>query len=178
MYRSFRLRTTVLATVLSAGVLQVASQQSAKTVPSLPPNVAEKFAFGKSAYLKNEHGGNIAFDAINSDIQGWGRFVLLNSPEKADLIMQVTSYETGSTTAGSHTEYSTPNGKPRQSSGVSKNLSGATVTLTVLDPKTRRELWTGTEKVKSAFKKKSEEDNVVAAAEKLFVRFHDAVEPP
>jgi hypothetical protein len=47
----------------------------------------------------------------------------------------------------------------------------------VYEAKSKRELWTGTEHVKSGFKKKTEEDNLVAAAEKLFLRFHDSVEP-
>jgi len=59
-----------------------------------------------------------------------------------------------------------------------KDFSSASVTLKIIEAKMGRELWSGTEKVKSALKKKAEEDNVVAAAEKLFLRFHDAVEPP
>lgn len=129
-------------------------------------------------YVKNEHGSNIAFDAISSDIQGWGRFTLLDSPDKANFIAEVTSYESGSVRAGDSTKYATPDGKPQYSTGASKDLSAASVTLKIYDAKSKRELWSGTEKVKTAFKKKSEQDNVVAAAEKLFRRFHDAVEPP
>src|SRR5215475_6880215 len=75
-------------------------------------------------------------------------------------------------------DYATPDGKPRQSTGARKDFSSASVTLKIIEAKMGRELWSGTEKVKSALKKKAEEDNVVAAAEKLFLRFHDAVEPP
>ena len=129
-------------------------------------------------YVKNEHGSNIAFDAISSDIQGWGRFTLLESPDKANFIAEVTSYESGSVRVGDSTKYATADGKPQYSSGASKDLSPASVTLKIYDAKSKRELWSGTEKVKTAFKKKSEQDNVVAAAEKLFRRFHDGVEPP
>ena len=103
--------------------------------------------------------------------------MLLNSPEKADFVVEITSYAGGSVNVGSHTDYATPDGKPQQSSGASKDLSVATVNMKIYDATTRRELWSGTEKVKSAFKKKSEADNLVAAAEKLFLRFHDSVEP-
>jgi hypothetical protein len=173
----FRLKKWVVALVLCGIPLTIPAQQAPKHAGSLPPNIAEKFAFGKSAYIKNEHGGNIAFEAISSDIEGWGRFVLLNSPEKADFVVEITSYEGGSVNVGSHTDYATPDGKPQQSSGASKDLSAATVNMKIYDATTRRELWSGTEKVKSAFKKKSEADNLVAAAEKLFLRFHDSVEP-
>jgi hypothetical protein len=158
--------------------LAIAAQQASAQAGTLPPNVAGKLAFGKSAYIKNEHGGNIAFDAISSDIEGWGRFVLVDSPDKADFVVAISSYEGGSVTGNSHTDYATPDGKPKTSSGASKDLSGSSVTMKVYEPKTQRELWSGSEKVKSAFKKKAGEDNIVAAAEKLFLRFHDTVEPP
>jgi hypothetical protein len=140
-------------------------------------STSAKFAFGKSIYVKNEHGSNVAFDVINSDIEGWGRFSMLNLPEKADLIAEITSYDAGGFSLGGNPVY-TSDGKPVSSSGARKDFSPASVTLKVYDAKTRRELWSGTEKVKSAFKKKTEEDNVVASAEKLFLRFHDFVQPP
>ena len=169
----FNVRVALVGLLLCGFILGL----SAQTAPSLPANIAAKLAFGKSAFIKNEHGGNIAFDAISSDIEGWGRFVLVNSPDKADFIVEVSSYESGevrSTSFGS----ATPDGKPQTSSGVSKDLSGSSVTMKVYEPKTQRQLWSGTEKVKSAFKKKTEEDNMVEAAEKLFVRFHNTVESP
>ena len=126
-------------------------------------------------YVKNVHGGNIAFDAISIDLQNWGRFTILDSAEKAEFVAEVTSYESGMISLGGNTP--APYERSAQS-GVRKDLSSSSVTLSIYEAKTNRELWTGTEKIKSAFKKKTEQDNVIAAAEKLFVRFHDAVEPP
>jgi len=125
-------------------------------------------------YVKNVHGGNIAFDVISTDLQNWGRFTISDTPEKADFVAEVTSYESGTVSLGGNT--STPYDRSAQS-GVRKDFSSSSVTLKVYETKTNRELWTGSEKIKSAFKKKTEQDNVVAAAEKLFVHFHDAVEP-
>lgn len=142
------------------------------------PTAAERFGFGKSIFVKNEHGSQIPFDVINSDIQGWGRFTMLNTPDKADFIAEVTSYGSGAVTLAGSSDSVTPEGRPRQSTGVRRDLSAASVTLKVYDGKTKRELWSGTERVKSAFKKRSEEDNMVASAEKLFRQFHDSVEPP
>lgn len=152
-----------------------AQQTAAKPVSTI---AADKFAFGKTMYIKNEHGSDAAYDVIASDIQGWAHFEIVNSPDKAQIIAEVTSYEAGSVRAGTNTDYATPDGKPIQSSGANKDLSGASVNLKLYDTKTRRELWSGSERVKGAFKKKTEEDNLVASAEKLFLRFHDYVEPP
>ena len=145
---------------------------------SLAAAAAERFNFGKSIYVKNDRGSGISYDTISSDIQGWGRFVMAPSPEKADLIAEVTSTDNGGVSVSSRTDYGTPDGKPRESSSTSKDLSASAVALKVFDAKTRRELWTGSERVKSAFKKKAEADNLVAASEMLFKRFHDFVEPP
>lgn len=159
------------------GFILGTTAQQAPPASSLPANVMAKLTFGKSAFIKNEHGGNIAFDAISSDIEGWGRFVLVDSPDKADFVVEVSSYESGEVRSTSKTDYSTADGKPQTSSGASKDLSGSFVTMKLYEPKTLRQLWSGTEKVKSAFKKKTEQDNMVEAAEKLFLRFHDTVEP-
>ena|SRR5690348_10053076 len=149
----------------------------AQTIQNRPvsQNFSERLAFGKSMYVKNEHGGHIAFDVISTDLQNWGRFSILDTSDKADFIAEVTSYEAGAVSLGGNTP--APYDRSAQT-GVRKDLSSSSVTLKIYEAKTNRELWTGTEKVKSAFKKKTEQDNVVAAAEKLFVRFHDAVEPP
>lgn len=174
-YRS-KLRIALGGWVLCGFILGTPAQQ-APPASLLPANEMAKLAFGKSAFIKNEHGGNIAFDAISSDIEGWGRFVLVDSPDKADFVVEVSSYESGEVRSTSKTDYATADGKPQTSSGASKDFSGSSVTMKVYEPKTLRQLWSGTDKVKSAFKKKSEEDNMVEAAEKLFLRFHDTVEP-
>ena len=170
-------RIVLLGFVLCGSMVSSAAQQSPAPSP-LPANVANKLAFGKSAYIKNGHGGEIAYEAISSDIEGWGRFVLVDSPDKADFVVEVNSYQSGEVRSTSNTDYATPDGKPKASAGASKDFSGSSVRMKIYEPKSERELWSGTEKVKSAFKKKAEEDNMVEASEKLFRRFHDQVEPP
>ena len=151
-----------------------AQQTAAKPVSAI---AADKFAFGKTMYIKNEHGSDTAYDAIVTDIQGWGHFEIVNSPDKAQIIAEISSYESGGISARGNSGYSTPDGKPPLL-GASKDLSTPSVNLKVYDAKTQRELWSGSERVKGAFKKKTEEDNLVASAERLFLRFHDYVEPP
>lgn len=169
--RSFSI--ILVATSLAAPQLSAQQPTSAAS-----QSFSERFGFGKSMYVKNEHGGSTAFDAIASDIQGWGRFTLLDAPDKADFIAEVTSYGSGSVRVGDAPGYTTPDGRPEYSAAASKDLSLGSVTLKVYEAKSKRELWAGTEKVRAAFKKKSGQDNTLAAAEKLFRRFHDAVEPP
>lgn len=178
MSRRLALKSVVFAFSALLVTFLAFGQTSSSLARPLPPNIAEKLAFGKTAFMKDDHASNIAFEAISSDIQGWGRFVQADSSEKADLVIEISSYEGGGVSSTSKTDYLTPDGKPQSSSGASKDLSGSSVTMKVYEPKTHRELWVGTEKVKSAFKKKSAADNMVEASEKLFLRFHDSVEPP
>lgn len=164
-------RSQALLSIAMLMAIIVAAQQP----PRLSQNFSERLAFGKSMYVKNEHGGHIAFDVISTDLQNWARFTVVEAPDKADLIAEVTSYESGTVNFGGNTP--APYDRSAQS-GARKDLSASSVTLKISEAKSKRDLWTGTEKIKSAFKKKTEQDNVVAAAEKLFLRFHDAVEPP
>jgi hypothetical protein len=179
LFRGASGRAAVRRLLILLACIPLAAQEpsAAGGTRSISAEASAKFSFGKSIYVKNEHGSNVAFDVINSDIEGWGRFSMLNLPEKADLTAEITSYDAGGISVGSNPIY-TADGKPESSMGARKDLSPASVTLKVYDGKTRRELWSGTEKAKSAFKKKTQEDNVVASAEKLFLRFHDFVQPP
>jgi hypothetical protein len=56
-------------------------------------------------------------------------------------------------------------------------MSNVPIRMAVLDPKTRLPLWTGVEQPKHALKQKAREDNLVEAAQALFSKFHQAVEP-
>ena len=68
-------------------------------------------------------------------------------------------------------------GRAEQNSSTSRNISNVPIRMAVLDPKTRLPLWTGVEQPKHALKQKAREDNLVEAAQALFSRFHQAVEP-
>jgi hypothetical protein len=69
-------------------------------------------------------------------------------------------------------------GKLERSTRSSKDLSSSEVSLTVLDARNRRVLWSATETAHYAMKQTARENNLVEAAEKLVSKFHDRVEPP
>jgi hypothetical protein len=111
-------------------------------------------------------------------MDGWGRFVMVNSPEQADIILEISSPGGGSgVTVSSKTDTSTRTGQAESSTSTTRDLSSGPIRLTVIDGKSKSVLWTGSEQPKFAMRKKSQEDNLVEAAEKLFTKFHDRVEP-
>lgn len=154
-----------------------AAVSSQKTTP-IAVSRAQRLSAAKSVFVKKVEGSEIPINVIINSIEGWGRYTLVSSPEKADLLIEITSpqQEPSSVTInGSRTNPLT--GRPEQNSSTSRNVSNVPIRMAVLDPKTRLPLWTGVEQPKHALKQKAREDNLVEAAQALFVKFHHAVEP-
>jgi hypothetical protein len=148
-----------------------------KTTP-IPLSRAQRLGAAKTAFIKKVEGSEIPVSVITNSLEGWGRYTLVSAPDKADLLIEITSPEeqpSSVTINGSHTNSRT--GYPESSSSTSRNISNVPIRMVVLDAKTRLPLFTATEQPKHALKQKSREDNLVEAAQTLFSKFHQAVEP-
>ncbi|HWZ44640.1 MAG TPA: hypothetical protein VNW97_14280 [Candidatus Saccharimonadales bacterium] len=166
------------------------SAGSAKNNTALKPepiSAAARLAAAHTVFVKRGSGSDIPYTVIGESIQGWGRLMVVNVPEKADLIMDVESPEdTSGLTFGSSTppvgaaKKVTPTGEPDRASStwLTKQTAGGDVKLTVHDAKSGSVLWRAVEQVKSSIRKTSRENSLVEAAERLFVKFHDRLEPP
>ena len=154
------------------------AQQEKKKTEALTPSA--RLAAAKTAFISNVHGNTIPFDVISSSLEGWGRFTLVNAPEKADVIIEITAPEESSgVSVSSSTKPSAQTGRMEQSSSSSKQLSfSSDVKVAVLDSKTKLPLWTASEHLRNAVKKKDRENNLVEAAQRLFSKLHDQIEPP
>lgn len=157
------------------------SQEASAPAPKKNPPVTptSRLAAAKTAFIKNAGGSSIPFNSIASSMDGWGRFVMVNSPEGADIILEVSSPSGGGSgvSVSSKTDTSTRTGQPESSTSTTRDLSSGPIRLTVIDGKSKSVLWTGSEQPKFAMRKKSQEDKLVEASEKLFSKFHDRVEP-
>jgi len=167
-----------LALCIPAGNRVEAQEQAPQPAAKptfVPPS--QRLANAKTAYVKNGGGSSIPFDVISSSFEGWARFVVVDSPDKADIIVEVTSPEDtkASTTTGSHISAS---GMPEQTTTTSHEIGSDRVKMVVQDAKSHIMLWAASQQAKSAMKQRSYNDNLVEAAEKLMTQFHDRVEPP
>jgi hypothetical protein len=138
-----------------------------------------RLVHARSVMVVRSRGSVIPFDVVKSTVEGWGRFVLVENPEQADLVVQVAT--TGGDSELSVTGSMSPSiesGKLERSTRSSKDLSSSEVSLTVLDARNRRVLWSATETAHYAMKQTARENNLVEAAEKLVSKFHDRLEPP
>ncbi|HEU5401973.1 MAG TPA: DUF4136 domain-containing protein [Terriglobales bacterium] len=153
--------------------------EAAKPTPPLSPLLRLNSA--KSVFLKSSGGSDIPYNVISSSMEGWGRYEIVKSPDKADLVMDITAPSDGG--GGVSVSSSTSNdqfGRPQDSVSSSRDLSsgGTTVRLVIYDARSKAPLWSASEEAKGAMRQRSREDNLVKASEKLFTKFHDRIEPP
>jgi hypothetical protein len=59
--------------------------------------IPEALLKAKRAYIVNEAGDLKRFDSLADELRKWGRFELVDSPEKADIIIQFLSVVRGAT---------------------------------------------------------------------------------
>lgn len=184
-----RLRSQVGAVLCLLFLLLGALGQEPKGKEQKPPEPAKKTTFvpplvrlaqAKTVYLKHAGGNDLPFDVISGAVEGWGRYTVVTDPDKADIVIEITAPdEGGGVTISSSTNNNTVSGRPEQSTSSSRQISsgGGPLRMVVFDAKTKVQLFASSELVKSAIKQKTREDNLVDAAQKLFLKFHDRVEP-
>jgi hypothetical protein len=120
----------------------------------------------------------IPFNVISSAFDGWGRYEVVYDEAKADLIVETSApQESTGFSVSSSTTRNGGSGREEQSKST-KEFSKAPISMVVFDAKTRTPLWSGSEMPKSGMRRKAQEDNQVEAAQALFRKFHDRIEPP
>ncbi|MBZ5523417.1 MAG: hypothetical protein LAP21_14370 [Acidobacteriia bacterium] len=157
------------------------SSKSGNAPRTEPVSPAARLAAARSVFVKRTGGSDIPYTVIGESIQGWGHFVVVNAPEKADLILEVEAPEdTSGLTFNSSAKSTNSSGEPDRSSStwLTKQTASNDVKLTVREAKSGSVLWHAVEQTKSSIRKNSRENSLVEAAERLFVKFHDRIEPP
>jgi hypothetical protein len=168
--------------------LQKSDQQPAKpgqasaTEKKTPPKfetATARLTSAKNVFISRTEGNKIPYETIRTTIGDWQRFTLVNSAEKADLIIEIASSGGDSgVRVGSSMSPNPETGRMEESTHSSRDLSATEVSMTVRDAHNKRVLWRGTESAKYAVREKARENNLVEAAEKLASKFHDRLEPP
>ncbi len=110
-----------------------------------------------------EGGFDMAFDAFYTDMKSWGRYVIADEPEDADLVMQV-SYTAAS--GGTHV-YGSTNTATNQTNVYSSQILNLELTLVVYDGHSKTELWSTSVAPGTARRKKNQEKEMIKAGEKL-----------
>jgi hypothetical protein len=178
--QSVRFATLLLAisTMLAAAQQAKPSETPApSTAPGAAPGVHfDRLAAAKTIFLKPVSGNEIPFNVISRSFEEWGHYVLVDSPEKADIVMEIIGPTSDKEEKDSETHKSTVRTGNKQPEPT-KAPAFEGIKATVYD-KNHRPMWSVTEDPKFAMRHKSEENNLVEAARRLFTKFHDRVEPP
>jgi hypothetical protein len=159
-----------LSVLFAATLVANAVQEQAKPAPI---TASARLAAAHTAFVRNAGGSAVAYNAIYSALEGWGRFGLLDSPAKADIIIEVVSPgESGGVSVNSSTSGTTTT----QTESRDLQVSGSEIRLTVLDSHSKVALWSATQKAKSALKQKDRKDRMVEAADRLVSDFRKRIE--
>ena len=136
----------------------------------------------RNVYLRNAGGSDIPFNVIQSGIESWPRYTIVNSPEKADLIIEVLSpEESPSNSSSSKTKVDAQTGGHSSTTAPASSSSlyaVRTIKLTVSDARTRLTLFSATQTPKDAWKDRVRTESQIECAQKLLTLFHNRVEPP
>jgi hypothetical protein len=152
-------------------------QQPAEKKP-LIETPSMRLAAAKNVFITRTHGSRIPLDVIRSTMEGWERFTFVETADKADLIVEISSTGDSGVQVSSSSKVSPETGQEEKSNSTRKDISPTEIRMAVFDSRNKRPLWTATESVKFAMKEKGKENNLVDAAERLVSKFHQRLEPP
>src|SRR5436305_9675673 len=128
---------TASAPAQNSNAASAAGATGQKSTP-IPVSRAQRLGAAKTAFIKKVEGSEIPVNVITNSLEGWGRYTLVGAPDKADLVIEITSPEeqpSSVTINGSRTN--TRTGYPESSSSTSRNISNVPIRMVVLDAKTR-----------------------------------------
>ncbi len=161
--------------VMPAALLLLCAFAFAQQAPAPPAAIAPhaRLLAARSIYIEHA-GGRLPNDVIGDAFQGWGRYLVVNDPAQADLIVSINAptSDTGVSVGAGDGRHGAPPPSRSLSSGDATQIR-----LTILDAHDRVVLWSGTEQPKSSLKEKQREDNTVDASLRLFRRFRNTIEP-
>lgn len=161
--------------VLFLSGLSAYTQQPAEKKP-LIETPSMRLAAAKTVFITRTHGTRIPLDVIRSTMEGWERFTFVETPEKADLIIEISSTGDSGVQVSSSSKVSPETGQEEKSNSTRKDISPTDIKMTVFDSRNKRPLWAATESVKFAMKEKGKENNLVDASERMASKFHDRLE--
>lgn len=167
---------------LPLGAQQTTAPDNSQPKPTQSVSATTRLLNAKTVFLKNVSGSDTPFDIISNAMIAWPRYTVVDALDKADLLIEVSSPEDPNKkkddSSGTKVSGSSSGRDPRTPPTPSYTYSSTDVKLLVRDAHTRAVLWGGTEPAKEAFRDSKTEQNLIAAAQKLFHKFQDRIEPP
>jgi hypothetical protein len=128
----------------------------------------------KKIFLTNGGGSNLAYDAFYSDMKQWGRYEIVDSPDEADLIVEL-AYRVD---RGGTRVWSSTNSYDGTTQVHSAQMLDPQVTLTIYDAKTKNSLWSEVDHRRLARREKNREKETINSADRLVEDLKSRVSVP
>jgi hypothetical protein len=158
----------LILVVLSLSLFSAAKNRKDVPLAPLPSPILE----AKKVFLTNGGGSNLAYDALYSAMQKWGKYEIVGSPEAADVVIELAyRVEDHGTRVWSSTNTYTG-----QTQVHSRELIDLQLILTIYDGKTRQSLWSTTDHRRLARREKNREKETINSAERLVEMLKGRVE--
>src|SRR5947209_18593428 len=110
--------------------ISVCSQQPPEKKP-LIETPSMRLAAAKNVFITRTHGSRIPLDVIRSTMEGWERFTFVETPEKADLIVEISSTGDSSVQVSSSSKVSPETGHEEKSNSTRKDISPTDIRMAV-----------------------------------------------
>ena len=173
-----KLRLFVIIVTLAIA-LPLLAQDQPPTEPKKTVSTLARLQAAKTIFLRSEGVTDVPFNVIQAGMESWPRYMIVNSPDKADIILEVQVPEDTAATAALSTNKDENSGGHSAKKDTSKdNPAILFIRLTVMDAKTKAMLFSDTQRPKNSWKEKNRTDNEIECAQKLFTSFKNRVEPP
>lgn len=172
----------LVVVLLIAGVLFAQEKPQAPPEQKNPAYVSPsaRLAAAKTVFMKNNGGSEIPFNLISGGIEGWARFVPVDSPEQADIVIEITSPDddrSSQSTSKSKTKVGAQ-GHMEDSASASRTVNEGPIKMVVSDARTHLTLWAASENPKGGFRQRARDEHLVEAAQRLLTKFRERIEPP
>jgi hypothetical protein len=130
---------TVASTLAVAVMLLWPQMVQANTPAALPANVMA----ARKIYVDNRTGDAAMQNHAYLELTKWGRFQIVDSPQKADVVLRLFGRDTAAfVPAGDKTYVYGPAANVARLQGADEQVPGGFTRLTLVDPKSGVALWT------------------------------------
>ena len=167
-------------------VLLISGIFLAQEKPPAPPeqknptyvSPAARLAAAKTVFVKNNGGSEIPFNVISGGLEGWARFLPVDAPEQADIVIEVTSPDDDHTSQNTSKTKVGASGRMQEPDSASRNVYEGPIKMVVSDARTHLTLWAASEQPKGGFRQRARDEHLVEAAQRLVTKFRERLEPP
>ena len=167
-------RVALLLLTLAASIGCFAQEKTDQKPAFLSPN--QRLAAAKNVYVKQSGGSEVPYNVFVGGMEGWGRYVVVDTAEQADIIIDIKSPDDDRSAHPASDSKTKVNSGGRADATTMSNYD-APIRVVVSDAHTHLTLWAASDQPKGGFRARAREEHIVESAQRLLAKFRERVEP-